>query len=310
MKFLSIDTPFLAKAACAAAALMLAATCLTGCGDSADETSGATFKMPEHVEAASFNADAAETSGACSIDTSSVASGYVGASAQASSRLKFLVVCGDATMSYDLPQDSTPIVCPLSLGDGAYQFRIMQNTSGENYVELFSATADVKLSSEFEPFLRPSVYCNFDDESAATAQARKLAKGAKTQAEAVEDVCDWIVKNISYDDAKAAELKDASGYTPDPDSTLKSKKGVCFDYASLGAAMLRALGIPTKIVTGNVSPDGIYHAWIMVYIDGTWKSAQFDVEPKTWSRVDLTFAASGDDKNVGDGKEYTDRYVY
>lgn len=310
MKFLSLDTPFLAKVALAATALVLAATHLAGCSSISNEASGAAFEMPEHVATATFDAVDADTSGTCAVDTSSVASGYVGASAQASSRLKFLVTCGDATVRYDLPQDGTPIVCPLSLGDGSYTFRIMQNTSGENYVELFSTQASVELSNEFEPFLRPSVYCNFDDESASTAQARNLAKDAKTQAEAVEDVCDWIVENISYDDAKASQLKDATGYIPDPDSTLKTKKGVCFDYASLGAAMLRSLGIPTKIVTGNVSPDGIYHAWIMVYIDGTWKSAQFDVEPKTWSRVDLTFAASGDDKNVGDGKEYTDRYVY
>ena len=97
---------------------------------------------------------------------------------------------------------------------------------------------------------------------------------------------------------------------PNPDETLSSKTGICFDYASLGAAMLRAVGIPTKIVCGYVSPGQIYHAWIMVYIDGTWTSAQFDVESKTWSRVDLTFAAGGTTENVGDGKEYTDRYVY
>ena len=74
--------------------------------------------------------------------------------------------------------------------------------------------------------------------------------------------------------------------------------------------MLRSQGIPTKIVTGNVSPDNIYHAWIMVHIDGTWKNAQFSVNPNTWSRVDLTFAANGANSNVGDGKSYTDRYVY
>ena len=48
----------------------------------------------------------------------------------------------------------------------------------------------------------------------------------------------------------------------------------------------------------------------MVHIDGTWKSAQFSVKQNTWSRIDLTFAASGDNSNVGDGKDYTDRYVY
>lgn len=179
MKFLSFDSPFLTKVALAAAALVLAATHLAGCGSISDEVSGTAFSMPEHVATATFDANAAETSGTCAIDTSSVASGYVGASAQASSRLKFLIACGDATMIYDLPQDGTPIVCPLSLGDGPYSFRIMQNTSGENYVELFSAQASVELSSEFELFLRPNIYCDFDDASASTAQARKLAKKAK-----------------------------------------------------------------------------------------------------------------------------------
>lgn len=105
-------------------------------------------------------------------------------------------------------------------------------------------------------------------------------------------------------------MKEASGYVPDPDATLSSQTGICFDYASLGAAMLRSQGIPTKIVTGYVSPSNIYHAWIMVYIDGTWKSAQFSVEKDAWSRVDLTFAAGGSSTNVGDGKSYTDRFTY
>ena len=97
---------------------------------------------------------------------------------------------------------------------------------------------------------------------------------------------------------------------PYPDETLQSGKGICFDYASLGAAMLRSQGIPAKIVTGTVSPQGIYHAWIMVNIDGTWQSARFSVSPNTWSRIDLTFAATGGGANVGDGESYTDRYVY
>lgn len=75
--------------------------------------------------------------------------------------------------------------------------------------------------------------------------------------------------------------------------------------------MLRSVGIPAQIVTGYVSPDDFYHAWIMVYIDGTWHSIQFTVDPKTWSRVDLTLAATeGGNAYVGDGISYRDRYVY
>lgn len=71
-------------------------------------------------------------------------------------RLKFLVTSGQATYSYDLPQDDTAIICPLTLGDGAYQFRVMQNTSGDNYVELLSATVSVTLNSERAPFTMPN----------------------------------------------------------------------------------------------------------------------------------------------------------
>ena len=60
----------------------------------------------------------------------------------------------------------------------------------------------------------------------------------------------------------------------------------------------------------RIKYKGIYHAWIMVNIDGTWQSARFSVSPNTWSRIDLTFAATGGGANVGDGESYTDRYVY
>ena len=101
-----------------------------------------------------------------------------------------------------------------------------------------------------------------------------------------------------------------TGYVPNPDDTLATGTGVCFDYASLGAAMLRSVGLPTKIITGYVTPGDLYHAWIMVYIDGSWHTGEFSVDSNSWSRVDLTFAASGSTEFTGDGTSYTDRYVY
>ena len=298
--------PLVVPVLCAA----LAAFALAGCSGGSDEATGASFSVPDSITTSAFNAEAAVTENSASIDISSVAEGYVGAAATNSSRLKFLVTLGESTYSYDLPQDGTPIICPLTLGDGSYTFRVMQNTSADNYIELLSTTADVTLTSEFAPYLVPNVFCEYSEDSDCVAQARELVSDAQNEGEALESICQWIVDNITYDEEKAAALKTSSGYVPNPDETLSSKTGICFDYASLGAAMLRAVGIPTKIVCGYVSPGQIYHAWIMVYIDGTWTSAQFDVESKTWSRVDLTFAAGGATENVGDGKEYTDRYVY
>lgn len=289
--------------------VLLAGASLSSCSQT-NRAEGAAFSPATDITPAAFNAQAATGDDTASIDISQTANGFVGACATSDAHLKFQITQGDHSANCDLPNDGTPIVYPLTFGDGTYTFRIMLNTQGNNYVELYSATASVSLESEFAPFVRPNVYCDFNEESSCVKKARELVANSTNEAEALEAICTWIVDNVSYDDAKAEQLKSAAGYVPNPDETLASGTGICFDYASLGAAMLRSQGIPTKIVTGYVSPGDIYHAWIMVYIDGTWKSAQFSVSPNTWSRVDLTFAASGGGENVGDGKSYTDRFVY
>ena len=74
--------------------------------------------------------------------------------------------------------------------------------------------------------------------------------------------------------------------------------------------MLRSQGIPCKIVTGNVEPNNVYHAWNMVYISGTWVTATVDVQKNEWSLIDTTFAATGGGSTVGDGSSYTERFTY
>ncbi len=275
------------------------------------ETSGPAYTEPSTINAANFNAAQAEGRNGGLIDVANVALGYVGASAKSDSRLKFQVINGGTTYNYDMPNDGTPVICPLNMGDGSYEFRIMQNTSGNDYAQMTSATASVKLQNEFEPFLRPNIFCEFNDNSACVIQARQLAAGAENEGDVLRSVYDWLVTNISYDTAKASQLANTTGYIPNPDETLSSRRGICFDYASLAAAMFRSLNIPCQIVTGYVSPDNIYHAWNMIYIDGSWVSAHISVEADKWTRIDVTFAAGGADAQyIGDGATYTERYVY
>ena len=314
-------------AAALGAALLLALACaLAGCGGSQGSgssasgdpnggggestTSGPAYTAPESLALSSFNEGAAQTGNDCAIDTSQLALGFVGASAKSDSRLKFQVSKGEMSYNYDLPGDGTPIIVPINMGDGPYNFRVMQNTSGNNYVELFSVIDNVNLASDTAPFLVPNLFVNYDESSAVVAKARELASGAANQGDVVRNIYQWVVDNITYDHDKAAQLASATGYVPDPDATLASGTGICFDYASLGAAMLRSLGIPCQVITGYVSPDDVYHAWNMVYIDGEWVSVEISIKPNSWTRVDLTFAASGAASTIGDGTSYTDRYTY
>lgn len=281
-----------------------------GAGDSEGATSGPAFERPA-LATSPFDADASVVGHDSMIDVSHASLGYVAASAQNASRLKLLVAKDGVKRNYDLPGDGTPISVPLTMGDGTYDVQVMQNTEGDRYVSINGTTVDAVLASEFEPFLRPNVFCDYDADSACVAKASELAAGARNEGDVLRSIYTWIAENISYDTEKAERLADATGYVPDPDATLAEGKGICFDYVSLGAAMLRSLGIPTKIVTGYVSPDNIYHAWNLVYLDGSWRSVEVSVDPDTWTRIDLTFAAAGGSgKYVEDAKEYTDRYTY
>lgn len=284
-------------------------------GASAQEggsTSGPAYSEPTVVEGASFDAAAAQTAGPGAIDVSNAASGYAGAMVVSQARCKLQVMNGDMSYNYDLPSDGAPIIVPLNMGDGAYTLRIMQNTSGSNYVEVGSVSANVSLSSLFAPFLHPNVFCEYTSTSSCVKKAFELAAPAQNEGDVVRAVYEWIVGAIEYDTPKASQLASTTGYIPDPDETFSSGYGICFDYASLAAAMFRSLGIPCQIVTGYVEPDNLYHAWNMVYIDGQWVSAEITVDSDEWCRIDLTFAAAdgSNQSYTGSGTSYTDRYIY
>ena len=268
-----------------------------------EESSGAAFSAVKKPSVPKAPSD-------LGIDASHVSDGYVFASAENASRLKFQVTCGDMTYNYDLPNNGKATSYPVNMGDGEYSFRIMQNTEGNNYVELEREEASVSLSSEQAPFLVPNMFCSYTGKSKCVSKARELVADSGDEGQALSTICSYVIDNIDYDTAKAVELSTTTGYVPNPDSTLADGSGICFDYSSLAAAMLRSQGIPTQIVTGYVEPGNVYHAWTMVYINGTWKTVQFDVKSKTWSRVDTTFASTGGSSFVGDGTSYADRYIY
>ncbi len=257
-----------------------------------------------------FHPEAAVGEGEVQLDLSCVAQGYVGVSAKSDKRLKFRTQMGEAQYTYNLPNDGTPTFYPLQSGDGEYTFIVFENTHDTNYIKKYTTQAAVTLESEFAPFLRPSQFVDYTADSACVAMAAQLASSAADQAGAVANIYDYIVTHITYDYDKARTVE--NGYLPTPDETLSTGKGICFDYAALAASMLRSQGIPTKLITGYVSTNNVYHAWNFVWLEETgWITVEFKAPANQWSRVDMTFAASGTDSEfIGDGSNYTDYLTY
>ena len=257
-----------------------------------------------------FHPESAEGNAAVRIDLSAVEEGYIAVSAKSEKRLKFQVIMEDWTYTYNIASDGTPSFFPLQCGEGYYSFRVMENVEESKYVQIYRTECEVELLDEFQPFLRPSDYSRYDEDSECVSKAAELASVCSSKLEFVSQIYSFICRHIRYDYEKAASVK--AGYLPDVDETMLSGKGICFDYASLAAAMLRSQGVPTKIVFGYVAPNDLYHAWNMFYTEESgWVTVSFEVSDKSWNRIDLTFSAGGaDDQFIGDGTNYTDVYFY
>ncbi len=266
------------------------------------------YEVPEFA-VSEFNEEAAESKNGAYIDVSNVSKGYVAVKAVSEKRLKFQVLT-ENTYNYDLSKDGEVSIFPLQSGDGEYTFRVMENISDNKYAVLFQTSAQVSLEDEFQPFLRSSDYVAYTKESECVKLADSFAASSSTALDVVSKVYDHVCAHITYDKPKAENIR--SGYLPDPDETLSTGKGICFDYASLTAAMLRSQGIPCKVIFGYVSPNDLYHAWNMFYTkESGWVTVKFEVNEKEWTRMDLTFSANGSDQRfIGDGSNYADVYEY
>lgn len=247
--------------------------------------------------------------GTVSLDVSSASKGYAAVKAENQNRLKFQVVFGDRKYNYDLSGDGTALIVPLQSGDGTYTFRVLENTSDNKYAEVFSYEEKVQLEDEFQPFLHSSSMVAYTRSGDSTQKAWDLVQGISNDADFVASVYDYLKNRIAYDYEFAESSPEM--YYPDPDATLKSGKGICFDYAATAAAMIRSVGIPAKLITGYVTPGDIYHAWNMIYLkDKGWITMEISVKNNTWQLIDITFAATGESRTTGNGLEYKDKDVY
>jgi transglutaminase-like putative cysteine protease len=249
--------------------------------------------------------------GAAILDYSNVKDGYLCVKSNlGATQVKVLVTINGSQYQYTVgPSGYTTI--PLTCGPGSYQVGVWKNISGTMFAGLLSKTLQVNNIDGFKPFLYPSQYVPFVSGDESTQLSQSLTTGAGTDVQALNDIYDYVVQNISYDTAKAETVQ--SGYLPDNTQTLASKSGICFDYAALTASMLRAQGIPTKEVVGYA--QSAYHAWIQVYCQDTGKVLSYQFDGHQWQRMDPTFDAATKGAMdisglVGDGDHYQPLFYY
>lgn len=116
--------------------------------------------------------------------------------------------------------------------------------------------------------------------------AKELARDYSGGREKAKAIYNWVGRNIDYDYDKVDKiLRDDYTVKSGAINTFNTRKGICFDYSCLYAAMIKANGMKVRIITGEGfnGSSWVSHAWNEVYIE----------EEKRWIEVDTTFYKGG-----------------
>lgn len=127
-------------------------------------------------------------------------------------------------------------------------------------------------------YLSPSIGVQSDNPEIIDL-AKSITKDLTSDYAKVRAVHDWVAKNIAYD----IEGYHSGNIICDALGVLHARKGVCQGYACLSAALLRSVGVKTKVVQGIAASGSIpeeirknpqayspNHAWNEAYADGRW----------------------------------------
>lgn len=180
---------------------------------------------------------------------------------------------------YKLKEGKNDVDIPLTEGNGLYKIRICQVRSDNKAVVLESDVIELELKDEKAVFLQSSVIVNYAVSKKVTKKASELTKDCSSNDEKVEKIFRYVIKNFTYDNDGLEDKINTQYYVPDISETYKDKTGICYDISCVMAAMLRSLGIETKVVTGNTPNVSTYHAWNQVY----------DSKGDKWYTIDATY---------------------
>ncbi len=194
----------------------------------------------------------------------------------------------------DLPETAMQKI--TERGGGSITLKLTRSSARDNKkVEKAAKTEESGSKVDLKPYLEASADLNYKDPKAAEL-ARKAAGDEKDPHKLAERLCNFVhnyiqSKNLSVGFASASEV-------------ARSREGDCTEHGVLLAALGRACGIPTRIVTGIVYTDEfagesnvfVGHLWTQYWIDGEWVDVdaafnETDVDP---THIALGISAAGD----------------
>ena len=186
----------------------------------------------------------------------------------------------------------------LTEGKGTYTVSVMVNEYEKKYS--YGPKVTIENDEAINKYQVPTKHVESNDK-AIVSLAQEIIKDKVTDDEKARAIYQWVAQNIHYDYEKYAKHQ-KSDYNNDYGAitTLQTQKGVCYDYATLTAALGRAAGLQVKVIKGQGISQGFQglHAWNEIYIS----------EDDKWVKLDTTFAATTG-KNNFDNTNFDEKHI-
>ncbi|MGC8862547.1 MAG: transglutaminase-like domain-containing protein, partial [Armatimonadota bacterium] len=153
--------------------------------------------------------------------------------------------------------DTRQKAAPVKGRPGSVRFRVTASKFDARRSVMFPVK-----KAGFDEYLAPTAYVD-SDSPAVKKQAAEIVAGTSKAWSACSKIRKWIHANL--------KVRADIGITRSASDVLESKSGVCRDFATLFAALARAVGIPAKVVSGILYLDDgfYYHAWVECWV-GQW----------------------------------------
>ena len=209
-------------------------------------------------------------------------------------KFKIKVSANGKEQNFSAHPEHGEVYVPLVYGSGRYTLIIARHTSGVSYEPVINTTMDVRLPDELEPWLYPTAYAEYFQDSVCVRTAEGITAGLTADIDKLGAIVEYVMDCLEYDTELARTVNEdkTKFWIPTPDDVIAKKKGICWEYASLTAALCRVSGIPCKVVVGWVG--GIYHAWNEIWMkDGGSLIDGYPMPESQWALLDLTVADSG-----------------
>lgn len=95
--------------------------------------------------------------------------------------------------------------------------------------------------------------------------ADEICADCDTDAEKVQAIYNWIIHNCEYDYDYYAFVQYFNARR-----TLHTRKGVCYDFSNLFAALCRSQNIHCYVVDGTSYKTAAQHTWNRIYYNNSW----------------------------------------